>query len=100
MDISCYNAKISSVCLISGLSRRTIARVPEPQVTARHDATPSQVALAWLLGHSPAVLPIPGTSSVAHLEGNERGGSHLGAHGRGDRDAGEKLTGDEPWTLG
>ena len=39
-------------------------------VAERHDATPSQVALAWLLGHSPAMLPIPGTSSVAHLEEN------------------------------
>jgi pyridoxine 4-dehydrogenase len=35
-----------------------------------HDATPMQVALAWLLGHSPAMLPIPGTSSVGHLEQN------------------------------
>ena len=35
-----------------------------------HDASPMQVALAWLLGHSPAMLPIPGTSSVAHLEQN------------------------------
>jgi pyridoxine 4-dehydrogenase len=34
------------------------------------DATPPQVALAWLLRHSPAMLPIPGTSSVAHLEEN------------------------------
>lgn len=33
-------------------------------------ATPSQLALAWLLYHSPVVLPIPGTSSVAHLEEN------------------------------
>jgi pyridoxine 4-dehydrogenase len=40
------------------------------EIAARHDATPSQVALAWLLGHSPAMLPIPGTSSVAHLEEN------------------------------
>jgi aryl-alcohol dehydrogenase-like predicted oxidoreductase len=39
-------------------------------VAERHDVTPSQVALAWLLGHSPAMLPIPGTSSVAHLEEN------------------------------
>ncbi len=29
-----------------------------------------QVALAWLLAHSPAMLPIPGTSSIAHLEEN------------------------------
>jgi pyridoxine 4-dehydrogenase len=40
------------------------------EVAERHEATPSQVALAWLLGHSPAMLPIPGTSSVAHLEEN------------------------------
>jgi pyridoxine 4-dehydrogenase len=33
-------------------------------------ATPSQVALAWLLQHSPVMLPIPGTSSLAHLEEN------------------------------
>jgi aryl-alcohol dehydrogenase-like predicted oxidoreductase len=37
---------------------------------ARHDATPGQVALAWLLSRSPVILPIPGTSSVAHLEEN------------------------------
>jgi pyridoxine 4-dehydrogenase len=43
---------------------------PLDEIAARHDATPSQVALAWLLGHSPAMLPIPGTSSVAHLEEN------------------------------
>jgi pyridoxine 4-dehydrogenase len=34
------------------------------------DATPAQLALAWLLRRSPAMLPIPGTSSVAHLEEN------------------------------
>jgi len=33
-------------------------------------ATPSQVALAWLLAKSPVVLPIPGTSKVSHLEEN------------------------------
>ena len=36
----------------------------------RLDAAPSQVALAWLLGHSPVVVPIPGTGSVEHLEEN------------------------------
>ena len=40
------------------------------QVAAAHDATPSQVALAWLLGRSPNMLPIPGTSSGTHLEEN------------------------------
>ena len=43
---------------------------PLDEIAAHHDATPSQVALAWLLGHSPAMLPIPGTSSVSHLEEN------------------------------
>ena len=38
-------------------------------------ATPAQLALAWLLRRSPVVLPIPGTSSVAHLEENIAAGS-------------------------
>jgi pyridoxine 4-dehydrogenase len=40
------------------------------QIAERHDATTRQVALAWLLARSPAVLPIPGTGSVSHLESN------------------------------
>ena len=40
------------------------------QIAERHQATPAQVALAWLLAHSPAMLPIPGTSRVSHLEEN------------------------------
>jgi pyridoxine 4-dehydrogenase len=36
----------------------------------RHNATVAQLALAWLLQKSPVMLPIPGTSSVAHLEEN------------------------------
>lgn len=39
-------------------------------VAAEAGATPSQIALAWLLGHSPVVLPIPGTARIAHLEEN------------------------------
>jgi aryl-alcohol dehydrogenase-like predicted oxidoreductase len=39
-------------------------------VAAAHDATPRQVALAWLLEHSDVTLPIPGTSSVEHLQEN------------------------------
>ena len=35
-----------------------------------HDASPGQIALAWLLQRSPVMLPIPGTSKVAHLEEN------------------------------
>jgi pyridoxine 4-dehydrogenase len=40
------------------------------RVAAQSKATPSQVALAWLLERSPVMLPIPGTSSVKHLEEN------------------------------
>jgi pyridoxine 4-dehydrogenase len=40
------------------------------QVASKHGATPSQVALAWLLARSRRMLLIPGTSSVAHLEEN------------------------------
>jgi len=40
------------------------------EIATRHDATPAQVALAWLLAKSPVMLPIPGTSSVEHLEEN------------------------------
>jgi pyridoxine 4-dehydrogenase len=48
------------------------ARVSRPiaEVAARHQATPAQVAIAWLLARSPVMLPIPGTSSLAHLEEN------------------------------
>jgi aryl-alcohol dehydrogenase-like predicted oxidoreductase len=47
-----------------------IAKDAIEEVARRHDATPMHVALAWLLRHSPANLPIPGTSKVAHLEEN------------------------------
>jgi aryl-alcohol dehydrogenase-like predicted oxidoreductase len=43
---------------------------PVRRVAERLKATPSQVALAWLLSRSPVMLPIPGTSSVKHLEEN------------------------------
>jgi pyridoxine 4-dehydrogenase len=49
-----------------------LARPGGPVDTVAHEtgATPSQVALAWLLARSPVMLPIPGTSSLAHLEEN------------------------------
>ena len=55
-------------------------------IAAAHDATIWQIGLAWLLAHSPAMLPIPGTSSVEHLEENVAA-SHL------------KLSDDEMTTL-
>lgn len=45
-------------------------RGPLASMAKRHSAAPSQLALAWLLRRSPVMLPIPGTSSVAHLEEN------------------------------
>jgi pyridoxine 4-dehydrogenase len=50
-----------------GLSK---ADGPLAEISARLGASPSQLALAWLLARSPVMLPIPGTSSVAHLEEN------------------------------
>ena len=43
---------------------------PLARAAERLDATPAQVALAWLLARSPVMLPIPGTSKVKHLEQN------------------------------
>lgn len=40
------------------------------EIADAHGATPIQVALAWLLQRSPVICPIPGTSSIAHLEEN------------------------------
>ncbi|TYL45522.1 oxidoreductase [Nocardioides sp. BGMRC 2183] len=48
----------------------TAAAGPLAEIAAAHDATPTQIALAWLLHLSPVMLPIPGTSRVAHLESN------------------------------
>ena len=45
------------------------------RVAKAHQSTPLQVALAWLLQRSPIMLPIPGTSSVEHLEENIRSAS-------------------------
>jgi pyridoxine 4-dehydrogenase len=48
-----------------------LARAGELQAVAdAHGATAAQVAIAWLLQRSPVLLPIPGTSSIAHLEEN------------------------------
>ena len=51
---------------------------PLDKAAKQHGATVSQLALAWLLHHSPVMLPIPGTSSVKHLEENTAAaGVHL-----------------------
>jgi pyridoxine 4-dehydrogenase len=46
---------------------------PLAALSDEHSASPSQLALAWLLRRSPVMLPIPGTSSVGHLEENVAG---------------------------
>lgn len=46
---------------------------PLTRVARSHHATPAQIALAWLLRRSKVMLPIPGTSSVKHLEENMGG---------------------------
>ena len=47
---------------------------PVAAIARDHDATPMQVAMAWLLHTSPVMLPIPGTSSLDHLEENVAAG--------------------------
>ncbi len=49
---------------------RALRSAKVKKLAARLAATPAQVALAWLLAQSPAMLPISGTSSIAHLEEN------------------------------
>ena len=44
-------------------------------VADKHKSSVHQIALAWILHHSPATLPIPGTSSIAHLEDNIASGN-------------------------
>jgi aryl-alcohol dehydrogenase-like predicted oxidoreductase len=46
-----------------------VRRVLEP-IASRHGATISQIALAWLLARSPAIMPVPGTTSIAHVREN------------------------------
>lgn len=70
------------------------ARSEIAAVAAEAGATPTQVALAWLLGHSPVILPIPGTSRIDHLEEN------LAAEGldltEAQRDRLDRLSGEQP----
>ncbi|MFB7586395.1 aldo/keto reductase [Streptomyces sp. NPDC056169] len=62
------------IAFVPFFSLETLGR-PEPteplaRVAARHGASPQQVKLAWTMARSPVVLPIPGTSSPAHVEDN------------------------------
>ncbi|TBN56612.1 oxidoreductase [Glaciihabitans arcticus] len=53
----------------------TGSRSPLVELAGTHGVSPAQLALAWLLKRSPVMLPIPGTSSVEHLEDNVAGAS-------------------------
>jgi pyridoxine 4-dehydrogenase len=53
-----------------GAGRLATSKGALADVAKRHSATIAQVAISWLLHHSPVMLPIPGTSSVKHLEEN------------------------------
>jgi aryl-alcohol dehydrogenase-like predicted oxidoreductase len=53
-----------------GMGELTSSAGTLDKVARRHGATAGQVALAWLLHRSPVMLPIPGTSSIQHLEEN------------------------------
>lgn len=72
-DVLTY-AEAENIAFIpwSSIATGELARPGGPLDAASrlHDASPAQLALAWLLRRSPVVLPIPGTSSAAHLEEN------------------------------
>src|ERR1700676_2284442 len=69
--VACEHAGIAFLAYFpidaGSLSR---ARGGLARVAQRHHVTPAQTALAWLLHRSPAIVPIPGTSSLRHLEEN------------------------------
>ncbi len=68
---------------------------PLDRIASAHDASPGQVALAWLLARSAAIVPIPGTSSVEHLEENLGGGEASAHCGRARRARGRRKLGQE-----
>ena len=67
---ACEKAGIAFIPWFPLGAGRALRSARVKRVAARLDATPAQVALAWLLARSPVMLPIPGTSSIPHLEEN------------------------------
>ena len=67
----CAGAGIAFIAFYP-LAKGRLARPDSPvaRIAERYHATPGQIALAWLLHRSPVMLPIPGTSSLAHFEEN------------------------------
>ena len=68
--LACEQAGIAFIPWFPLGAGRALKSEKVKRIAARLSATPSQVALAWLLAHSPVMLPIPGTGSVEHLEEN------------------------------
>jgi len=71
---ACETAKIAFIPWYPLGAGRALRSVNVKRVAAGLGATPAQVAIAWLLARSPVMLPIPGTSSIAHLEENAMAG--------------------------
>ncbi|MFJ8538798.1 aldo/keto reductase [Streptomyces sp. NPDC093591] len=67
---ACEAAGVAFLPWRPGAAGTSGARSEIAAVAKELDATPTQVVLAWLLTHSPVILPIPGTTSIAHLEEN------------------------------
>jgi aryl-alcohol dehydrogenase-like predicted oxidoreductase len=68
--LACEQAGIAFIPWYPLGAGKSLTESSVQRVAARLSATPSQVALAWLLARSPAMLPIPGTRSVRHAEEN------------------------------
>jgi pyridoxine 4-dehydrogenase len=79
---------VNGICVVDYCERDGLAFIPWfplasgkvanmllERIAKNHQKTPKQVALAWLLKRSPVMLPIPGTSSIEHLEENVRAAS-------------------------
>jgi pyridoxine 4-dehydrogenase len=67
---ACTKAGIAFIPWFPLGAGRALRSTKVKRISAKLGATPAQVAIAWLLARSPVVLPIPGTSSIAHLEEN------------------------------
>ena len=71
---ACEKARIAFIPWYPLGAGRALRSARVNRVAAGLGATPAQVAIAWLLTRSPVMLPIPGTSSIAHLEENAAAG--------------------------
>ena len=73
--LACEQAGIAFIPWFPLGAGKALSSEKVKRIAARLNATPSQIALAWLLARSPVMLPIPGTSSLTHLEENAQAAS-------------------------